>query len=76
MIKRVTSATFNFRWKNKIHYLNYNNGGLKAIEFEFEYMIRVFKLIWIKAYLAQPGSLWFHINESKCLFQEVGGLEF
>ncbi len=37
-------------------------------------MVGVFKLNWIKAYLAQPDSIWFHVP--KCLFQKVGGLEF
>lgn len=79
MIKKVNSIIFNFIWKNKTHYLKksvmineYKNGGLKAAEFES--MIGVFKLNWIKAYLAKPNSIWFHIP--KCLFQNVGGLEF
>ena len=51
---------------------DYKNGVLKVAEFES--MIGVFKLNWIKAYLAQPDSIWFHIP--KCLFQTVGGLKF
>ncbi len=79
MIKKINSVIFNFIWKNKTHYLkksvmikDYKNGGLKAADFES--MVGVFKLNWIKAYLAQPDSIWFHIP--KCLFQKVGGLEF
>lgn len=48
---------------------DYKNGGLTAIEFEST--IRILKPIWIKAYLAQPNSIWFHIP--KCLFKNVGG---
>ena len=63
MIKKWNSVTFNFIWKNKTHDIeksqiikDYNNGGLRATEFES--MTRVFKLNWIKAYLAQPVSIY------------------
>ncbi len=79
LIKKVNSILFNFIWKNKTHYIKksqmikeYNNGGLKASEFES--MVGVLKLNWIKMYLAQPNSMWFHIPKS--LFKKVGGLDF
>ncbi len=49
----------------------YNNGGLKASEFES--MVGVLKLNWIQMYLAQPNSMWFHIPKS--VFRKVGGLD-
>ncbi len=77
--KKVNSILFNFIWKNKTHYIKksqmikeYNNGGLKASEFES--MVGVLKLNWIKMYLAQPNSMWFHIPKS--VFKKVGGLDF
>ncbi len=79
LIKKVNSILFNFIWKNKTHYIKksqmikeYNNGGLKASEFES--MVGVLKLNWIKMYLAQPNSMWFHIPKS--VFKKVGGLDF
>ena len=79
LIKKVNSVIFNFIWKNKTHYIkksqmikDYKNGGLKATEFES--MIGVLKMNWIKSYLAQPNSMWFHIPKS--VFKKVGGLEF
>jgi len=79
LIKKVNSVIFNFIWKNKIHYIkksqmikDYKIGGLRATEFES--MIGVLKLNWIKSYLTQPNSIWFHIP--KCIFKKVGGLEF
>lgn len=79
MIKKVNSIIFNFIWKNKTHYLkksvmvkDYKHGGLKAADFES--MIGVLKLNWVKAYLTQSNSIWFHIP--KYIFQNVGGLEF
>jgi len=56
LIKKVNSVIFNFIWKNKIHYIkksqmikDYKIGGLRATEFES--MIGVLKLNWIKSYL-------------------------
>lgn len=37
-------------------------------------MVEVFRLNWIKAFLANPDALWFHI--SKNIFDKIGGLEF
>lgn len=55
LIKKVNSVIFNFIWKYKTHYIkrslmvkDYKNGGLKAAEFES--MIGVLKLKWIKAF--------------------------
>lgn len=78
-IKKVNSIIFQFLWNNKTHYIKrsqlvkeYDKGGIKALEFES--MVGTFKLNWLKAYLSQPNSMWFHIPRS--LFKRIGGLEF
>lgn len=47
-------------------------GGIKALAFEA--MFGTFKINWLKTYLSQPDSMWFHIPRN--LFKQVGGLDF
>ncbi len=61
--------------KNKTHYIKrpqlakeYDKGGIKALE--FEPVVWTFKIKWLKAYLSQPNSMWFHIPRS--LFETMG----
>ena len=51
---------------------NYDKGGIKALDFES--MFGTLKVKWLKTYLSQPDSMWFHIPRS--LFKKIGGLEF
>lgn len=78
-IKKVNSIIYNFIWRNKTHYVKKsqlvkesNKGGLKT--FDFEAMVGVFKINWIKASLSQPESLWSRISRN--IFRKVWGLNF
>lgn len=78
-IRKVNSVIFQFIWRNKTHYIKrsqlvkeYDKGGVKALDFES--MVGTFRINWIKAYLSQPNSMWFHVPRS--LFHKIGGLDF
>lgn len=78
-VKKANSIIFQFLWKNKTHYIKksqlvkeYDMGGIKALDFEA--MFGTFKIKWLKTYLSQPDSMWFHIPRN--LFKQVGGLDF
>ncbi|KAF3851853.1 hypothetical protein F7725_005208 [Dissostichus mawsoni] len=78
-IKKANSIIFHFLWKNKTHYIKksqlvkeYEKGGIKALDFES--MIGTIKIKWLKAFLSQPESMWFHIP--KAIFKRLGGFDF
>lgn len=78
-IKKANSIVYNFIWRNKTHYIKkaqlvktVNKGGLNTIDFES--MIGMFRINWIKACLAQSQSIWFHIPKN--IFKKVGGIDF
>ncbi len=78
-ITEIWSPYFQFIWRNKTHYIKrsqmvkeYEKGGANAPDFES--LATTFKVNWIKAYLSQPNSMWFHIPRS--LFNKTGGLDF
>lgn len=78
-IRKVNTIIYQFIWRNKTHYIkksqlvkDYNQGGLKSIDFEA--MVGVFRVNWVKASLDKPASLWYHFP--KIIFDKVGGLEF
>lgn len=78
-IKKANSIIYNFIWKNKTHYVkksqlvkDYKKGGLKTLDFES--MVGVFKINWIKAFMSQTESIWFHIPRG--IFKKIGGLDF
>lgn len=78
-IKKVNSIIYNFIWRNKTHYVKKsqlvkerNKGGLKTLDFEA--MVGVFKINWVKACLTKSECIWFHIPKN--IFKKVGGLEF
>ena len=78
-VKKANSIIFHFLWKNKTHYIKrsqlvreYEMGGINALDFES--MVGTFKTKWLKAFLMQPNSMWFHIPNS--IFKHLGGIEF
>uniref|UniRef100_A0A3P9AV59 Reverse transcriptase domain-containing protein n=1 Tax=Maylandia zebra TaxID=106582 RepID=A0A3P9AV59_9CICH len=78
-IKKINSIIYQFIWRNKTHYIkksqlvkDYAKGGIKSIDFQS--MVGVFKINWIKAFLLKPDSIWFHIPKN--IFKKVGGLDF
>ena len=78
-IQRSNTVIFSFIWRNKTHYIkksqlvkDYENGGLKALNFES--IIAAFRIKWLKECLSLPESIWYHIPDK--LFNIVGGLDF
>lgn len=78
-VKKANSIIFNFLWKNKTHYIKrpqlvkeYERGGINALDFES--MVGTFRIKWLKTFLMQPNSMWFHIQTS--IFKQLGGIEF
>ena len=78
-IKKTNSIIYNFIWKNETHYIkkshlvkDTNKGGLKTLDIES--MVGMFRVNWIKAFLSQTESIWFHIPRN--IFKRVGGFEF
>lgn len=78
-IKKANTIIYQFIWRNKTHYIkksqlikDYDKGGIKTVDFES--MIGMFRVNWLKAFLDKPNSLWFHIPKN--IFDKVGGLEF
>ncbi len=68
-IKKANSIIYNFIWRNKTHYIkkshlvkNVNKGGLNTLDSEA--MIGMFRINWIKAFLSQIESIWFHIPKN------------
>lgn len=77
--KKSNSVIFQFIWRNKTHYLKkselvkeYKHGGVKALDFET--LVVRFRMTWLKAFLASPNSMCFHIPPS--IFERFGGLDF
>uniref|UniRef100_A0A3P9IPY3 Reverse transcriptase domain-containing protein n=1 Tax=Oryzias latipes TaxID=8090 RepID=A0A3P9IPY3_ORYLA len=78
-VKKINSVIFKFIWRNKTHYIRksqlikeYNLGGIKTTDFES--MIGTFRIKWLKDFMANPDSIWFHIPKN--IFNKVGGLDF
>lgn len=78
-IKKANSIIYQFIWRNKTHYIkksqlvqDYEMGGLKTIDFES--VVSTFRINWIKAFITNLNSLWFHIPKN--IFDKVGGLVF
>lgn len=78
-IQTSNSVIFKFIWRNKTHYIrksqmikDYENGGLKAINFES--IIAALRAKWLKECLSFTHSMWYHIPNK--LFSKVGGLSF
>ena len=68
-IRKANTIIYQFIWRNKTHYIkksqlvkDYNKGGLKTIDFES--MVGVFRVNWVKAFLDKPDSLWYHIPKN------------
>ena len=65
-VKKANSVIFQFLWRNKTHYVKksqlvkeYAMGGINALDFKS--MFGNFKINWLKKYISQPDSMWFHI---------------
>lgn len=65
-IKKTNTIIYNYIWRNKTHYIKKSQlvkelkkGGLKKIDYEC--MIGVFRINWLKAFLDKPNSIWFYI---------------
>ncbi len=78
-IKKANSIIYNFIWRNKTHYVkksqlvkNIKKGGLNTLDFES--MVGMFRTNWIKTFLSQNESIWFHIPKN--IFKKMGGLDF
>ncbi|XP_024122537.1 uncharacterized protein LOC112143031 [Oryzias melastigma] len=78
-IKKANSIIYQFLWKNKTHYIkrsqlvkSYKNGGINTLDFEA--MVGTFKIKWLKAFLLQQNSIWFHIPKN--IFSQIGGISF
>ncbi len=78
-IKAVNQLNFNFIWKNRVHYFkkseivkDYEDGGLKAIDFEC--LNAVLKLKWLKSFLLSKNCIWYCLPRG--LFKKLGGIEF
>ena len=71
IIKRANSIIYNIYifMRNKSHYIKksqivkkVSKGGLNTLDFES--MIEMFRVNWIKAFLSQSKSIWFHIPKN------------
>ncbi len=71
-IKNAITIIFQFFWKNKAHcikssQLEYDMGGIKALEFES--VVGTIKIKWLKAYICQNQILRGFIYQDPCLKQ-------
>uniref|UniRef100_A0A8C6K9W5 Reverse transcriptase domain-containing protein n=1 Tax=Nothobranchius furzeri TaxID=105023 RepID=A0A8C6K9W5_NOTFU len=78
IIKDINKVNFNFIWKNKHHYVSnrdlikdYEEGGLKAIDFEI--MNGILKINWLRSFLKNDNDIWFLIPS--LIFNKVGGIQ-
>lgn len=74
-IKEVNTLIFNLIWKNK-HIKkadmikNYEQGGIKAIDFET--VNGVLKLSWLQSFLRCSEDIWFSLP--RFIFKKLGGI--
>ncbi len=66
IIKEINRLNFNVIWKNRPHYIkkgdllkNYEEGGIKAIDFEM--MNGVLKMKWLQSFLKNGEEVWFSL---------------
>jgi len=78
-IRKTNSILFQFLWKNKTHYIKrsqlvkkYEKGGINALDLEA--MVGASRTKWLKTFILQQNSMWFHIPNS--IFKQLGGIEF
>ena len=79
IIKEINRTNFNFIWKNKHPYIrnrdkikDYEDGGMKAIDFEI--MNGILKIKRLRSFLRINDELWF--STPSLVFSKVRGIEF
>lgn len=79
VIRHIDKELFNFVWKKRIHHLKKSilcnpiaEGGVGMIDFETSNTI--LKVKWIKNYILNQNSIWYHIPN--LVLNKLGVLTF